>query len=177
MRDVYFTKLNTPTVEIARAFHRRENDAELVPFTRPNRNKEGLEQRRTVTVDVLNQRLTSCHIYLMYLEGQLIGEMNYQVDPDRLFKKEPGTAWIGITIGEMIGRHKGIGSRAMHYLETQIQLHGLKRIELGVFEFNTPAIKLYQKSGYTEIGRIHDFTFWQGQMWQDIRMEKYLLPF
>jgi RimJ/RimL family protein N-acetyltransferase len=74
----------------------------------------------------------------------------------------------------MIGRYKGIGSHAMHYLEMQIKLHRLKRIELGVFEFNTPAIKLYQKSGYTEIGRIQNFTFWQGHMWQNIRMDKYL---
>jgi hypothetical protein len=28
--------------------------------------------------------------------------------------------------------------------------------------------------GYREIGRIDDFTYWQGKMWQDIRMEKYL---
>ena len=36
------------------------------------------------------------------------------------------------------------------------------------------AIKLYQKAGYTEIGRIKDFVYWQGRLWQDIRMEKYL---
>ena len=34
--------------------------------------------------------------------------------------------------------------------------------------------KLYQKAGYQEICRIPDFTFWQGKMWQDIRMEKYV---
>jgi RimJ/RimL family protein N-acetyltransferase len=47
-------------------------------------------------------------------------------------------------------------------------------MELGVFEFNTHAIKLYEKTGFQEIGRIPDFTFWQGRMWQDIRMEKYV---
>lgn len=51
---------------------------------------------------------------------------------------------------------------------------GLKRIELGVFEFNQQAQKLYQKLGYKEIGRIDNFTYWQGKMWTDIRMEKYL---
>jgi len=50
----------------------------------------------------------------------------------------------------------------------------LKRIELDVFEFNTQAIKLYRKLGYKEIARIPDFTYWQGKVWQDIRMEKYL---
>ena len=48
----------------------------------------------------------------------------------------------------------------LEYLENEIKLQGLSRIELGVFEFNTNAIKLYQKAGYKEIGRIPDFTFW-----------------
>ena len=62
----------------------------------------------------------------------------------------------------------------MEYLEEQIKLHRLKRIELGVFEFNKPAIRLYEKAGYKEFARIENFTYWQGKMWQDIRMEKYL---
>ena len=62
----------------------------------------------------------------------------------------------------------------MQFLEEQIRDRGLKRIELGVFEFNTRAIHLYQQLGYREIGRINDFTFWQDRLWQDIRMEKLL---
>ena len=30
------------------------------------------------------------------------------------------------------------------------------------------------KMGYKEIGRIDDFTYWDGKMWTDIRMEKIL---
>ena len=174
MNNVSFTKLTTPTAEIATAFDRWENDGELIPFIRPNRNKQELEQHMPVTVAGLAQRLIHSHIYLIYLEGQLIGEMSYQIDPQHLLKKEQRSAWIGITIGEKIGRHKGIGSHALQYLETQVKLHGLKRIELGVFEFNAPALKLYKKLGFIEIGRVADFTFWNDQMWQDIRMEKYL---
>jgi RimJ/RimL family protein N-acetyltransferase len=62
----------------------------------------------------------------------------------------------------------------MKHVEEQIKAQGFQRIELGVFEFNANAIKLYRKLGYQEIGRINDFTFWQGRRWQDIRMEKYL---
>ncbi|MDY0017052.1 MAG: GNAT family N-acetyltransferase [Candidatus Delongbacteria bacterium] len=172
--NLYFKKLIVPASEIAEAFNRWENDAGLIPFTRPNRNKEELEHRETVSLDDLTGRLLNSNIFLIYSEGQLIGEMSYSVDPEHLFKKEKGTAWIGITIGERSGRGKGIGGQAMKYLEDQIRLHGLKRIELGVFEFNSQAIRLYKKLGYTEIGRIQDFTFWQGRMWQDIRMEKYV---
>jgi len=62
----------------------------------------------------------------------------------------------------------------MGYHKSEIRLHGLKRIELGVFEFNENARRLYQKLGYKEIGRIPDFTYWNGKMWPDIRMEKEL---
>lgn len=174
MSNVHFVSCDEPMPHIAEVFTRWENDPALVPFSRPNRTKQDLDKREIVTLDELAQRLKYQHMYLIYLDTQLIGEMNYQVDPPHLLKKERGTAWLGITIGETNGRGKGIGYQALHYLEHQIQLHGLGRIELGVFEFNRPARALYQKLNYREIGRISDFTYWEGQMWQDIRMEKYV---
>lgn len=172
--DIQFKKLTEPTPEVAEHLSKWENDPALIPLIRPNPNKEALLHRETVTVSDLEQRLEHNSIYLIYLDGQLIGEMNYQVDPGYLYKKEPGTAWIGIEIGEEIGRGKGIGSLALQYLEEEIKRQGLKRIELGVFEFNTNAIKLYQNMGYKEIARIDGFTCWEDKMWQDIRMEKYV---
>ena len=171
---INFIKLTSVTSEIALAFNEWENNPELIPFIRPNRSQTDLDQRETVTAETLQKRLEHDVIFLIYEGEQLIGEMNYQVDPKHLFKKEPGTAWIGINIGEESARGKGAGTLAMQYLEQQIKLEGLKRIELGVFEFNTKAIKLYQKTGYQEISRIQDFTYWRGKLWQDIRMEKYL---
>ena len=172
--DIQFKNLTEPTPEVAEHLSKWENDPALIPLIRPNPNKEALLHRETVTVSDLEQRLEHNSIYLIYLDGQLIGEMNYQVDPGHLYKKEPGTAWIGIEIGEEIGRGKGIGSLALQYLEEEIKRQGLKRIELGVFEFNTNAIKLYQNMGYKEIARIDGFTYWEDKMWQDIRMEKYV---
>ncbi len=174
MGHIHVAPLVEPTRDIAAAFTRWENDPTLIPLSRPNRNKEDLEQRQVVTRDDLVQRLNDQHIYLIYLDHQLIGEMSYQVDPGHLIKHERGTAWLGITIGEAHGRGKGIGRQSLHYLEKQIRLHGCTRIELGVFEFNGPARTLYQKMGYQEIGRIAEFTYWQDRMWQDIRMEKYV---
>ena len=172
--DIKFKKLIEPTAEVAECFTRWENDPALIPFARPNRDKGALEAREDITLDVLKERLEHHNVYLIYLDGKLVGEMDYQIDPGQLFKKEPGTAWIGIIIGEEIARGKGIGRQAIAYLEEQIGLRGLKRIELGVFAFNESAIRLYQNSGYREFARIEDFTYWQGKMWQDIRMEKYL---
>ena len=172
--DVKFKKLTKPTIEIIECLNRWENDPALIPFIRPNNTRDDLESRKLLTINDLEQRLEHHHTYLIYLGDQLIGNMEYQIDPKVLYKKEPGTAWIGIMIGEASGRGKGIGYVGMKYLEEQIKRQGLKRIELGVFEFNKNAIKLYKKLGYKEIARINDFTYWQGKMWQDIRMEKYI---
>lgn len=174
MPAIHITPLHEPTSEIAAAFTRWENDPDLIYLSRPNQNADDLARRAVVTPEELSQRLTSWHLYLIYLEGQLVGEVSYRIDPPYLLKHIPGTAWIGITIGEAHGRGKGLGKQALRYLEQQIAAHGLERIELGVFEFNAPALALYQKLGYQEIGRISDFTYWDGRMWQDIRMEKYL---
>jgi RimJ/RimL family protein N-acetyltransferase len=172
--DIRFNRLADPTSEVASAFTKWENDPALVYLARPNASQEDLERKTVVTMEELQQRLEHTQTYLIYLEGQLVGEMSFQIDPQHLYKKEPGTAWIGITIGEESARGKGLGLLAMQHLEDEIRKAGCKRIELGVFEFNIPAQTLYQKMGYVKIGRIPDFTFWQDKRWADIRMEKYL---
>jgi len=186
---MYCVPLREATPEIAACLTRWENDPYLVPLSRPNRSQEDLERaqivtpdslaqrlvyQQIVTPDSLAQRLVYQRIYLIYHDEQLVGEMSYQVDPAHRFSKIPGTAWLGISIGEAAARGKGIGRQALRYLEGEIRAAGLARIELGVFAFNAPALALYQRLGYQEIGRIPGFTYWQGQMWQDIRMEKAL---
>jgi RimJ/RimL family protein N-acetyltransferase len=172
VEDVIFTPLLEPSDEVVAAFTRWENDPLLIPLARPNRSQEDLERQHEVTLEEMRQRLASQRVYLISLGGRLIGEMSYQIDPAHLLKRVPGTAWIGITIGEAHGRGRGVGRLALRYLEGEIAAQGLGRIELGVFAFNLPALALYTKLGYQEFARIDDFTYWQGRMWQDIRMEK-----
>jgi len=171
---VSFAKLTTPDLHVCQTFERWENDPALVHLIRPSQNKEELEKHVSVTMQTLDERLQYHPIYLIYLDKQLVGNMDFQIDPEHLYKKETGTAWLGITIGEAFARGKGVGAQAMRYLESEIKRQGLRRIELGVFEFNARAIRLYTSLGFSEIGRIPDFTYWQGKMWSDIRMEKYL---
>ncbi len=144
--DIKFKKLTVPDANILEYLNKWENDPALIPLIRPNRDKNTLEMRDALTFEDLTQRLEHNHTFLIYLGDQLIGEMDYQIDPRHLYKKETGTAWIGIIIGEEIARGKGIGYQAIQYLEDEIRKRGIKRIELGVFEFNTNAFKLYQKA-------------------------------
>ena len=172
--EASFEKAAVPTVEIVQRLNAWENDPLLVPLTRPNKDREALERHEEVTSESLAKRLENHAVYLIRLGGTLVGEMNYQVDPDHLYKKEKDTAWIGITIGEAAARGRGLGAIALDFLEAEIRHAGLHRIELGVFEFNLNAISLYTRLGYAEIGRLDAFTYYDGRMWQDIRMEKYL---
>ena len=172
---IHFTKLTEPTVAITAVFNKWENDPTLVPLTRPNQDQAALDNQQIVTAATLRQRLEHDVIYLIYRGEELIGEMNYQVDPAHLYKKEAGTGWIGITIGEESARGMGVGRLAIAHLEAEIKQAGLKRVELGVFEFNDNALKLYTRLGYQQIGIIEGFTYWRGKMWRDIRMEKYVI--
>jgi RimJ/RimL family protein N-acetyltransferase len=171
---ILFTKLSEPTAEITAVFNKWENDPALIPFTRPNQDQAALEKQEIITPTTLVERLEHGVIYLIHRGAELIGEMNYQVDPAHLYKKEAGTGWIGITIGEESARGMGVGRLAIAHLEAEIKQAGLHRVELGVFEFNTNALKLYTRLGYQRIGIIEDFTYWRGKLWRDIRMEKYL---
>ena len=172
--EIRFKKLIHSNRELAVAFEKWENDPALIPFTRPNRTPDDLKKRVSVTVESLANRLKDHEIYLMYADEKLIGEVEFQADPAHLLKKETGTAWVGIVIAEESARGKGVGTLAMHFIEDKIKEQGFRRIELGVFEFNAQAIKLYKKLGFREIARLDDYTFWQRKFWQDIRLEKYL---
>jgi len=170
--EITFRKLVTTDKEIASTMERWSNDPAITHLIRPNQNQNDLNGFIPVTVETLERLLEEFSIHLIYMDGLLVGEMNFQADPIHLYKKETGTAWIGLVIGEESARGLGIGFLAMKYLEEKIREQKFNRIELGVFEFNIRGIKLYKKLGFQEIGRIADFTYWRGKMWQDIRMEK-----
>jgi hypothetical protein len=133
--DVKFRKLTEPTAEIAEYFTQWENDSTLIPFIRPNKEHQALEARETVTTQDLEQRLEHHQVYLIYLEERLIGEMDYQVDPKQVYKKETGTAWIGIIIGEEIVRGKGKRNRShprLYLLARQnVARHPYGKIRIG----------------------------------------------
>ena len=114
------------------------------------------------------------HIYLIKDGDKPIGDLSIMIDPPHVKKKEKNTSWIGICIGEKEYRGKGVAKIAMDFLEDESRRLGLKRIELGVFEYNERARAFYKKVGFKEFSRDEKFVYYQGQWRADIRMEKYL---
>ncbi|WP_371815012.1 GNAT family N-acetyltransferase [Exiguobacterium sp. s154] len=166
--------LKTASGDIVDTFNRWNNDPEIVHLIRPSRSEEELTAYYEMTVGDLEERLLTHDIFLIYADDHLVGEMNVMYDPPYLYRQEPGTAWLGFVIGESVGRGKGIGTEALRLLEEILRAKQTPRMELGVFAFNHAAHRLYTKCGYQEIGRIEHFTYWDGQFWSDIRMEKRL---
>ncbi|HWJ79737.1 MAG TPA: GNAT family N-acetyltransferase [Niallia sp.] len=172
--NINIEKVIVPTNTLIKHLNKWENNPNLVPMIRPSKSKEEQALKHCITKEELTSRLKNLHMYTISVGNTLVGEMNYMIDPAHLYKKEKGTAWIGITIGEKEARGKGVGAVALTFLEKEIKNAGITRIELGVFSFNTNAKKLYEKLGYKEIGVNKEFTYYQEKMWDDIRMEKYL---
>jgi RimJ/RimL family protein N-acetyltransferase len=172
--DIKVALMSEPTSEIAELMNIWENDPDLFPFIRPLASEDDLHKKKEITVESLKRRLESHEEYVIYLRDRPVGQLSVQIDPGHLAKKVKGTAWIGIYIGEKENRGKGAGTYALKYVEGILRSRHIRRIELGVFEFNKQAYRLYERLGYKEFTRLDELAWWQGGMWRDIRMEKYL---
>lgn len=82
-----------------------------------------------------------------------------------------GDAWLGIGIGDREHWDKGYGTDAMRtmlrYAFTELNLH---RVTLGVFEYNTRAIRSYEKAGLVIEGRVRQEIARDGRRWDAIYM-------
>ncbi|MFK8010892.1 MAG: GNAT family N-acetyltransferase [Marinicellaceae bacterium] len=171
-----YKPLINPSKEEMDLLQNWRNDPKIKHLFSVHKNEDDLNT--AINLKRLNDEYTrhkDTYRYLISLRNQPIGEINYQCNPKHLIKSQENTAWVGIVIGESFARAKGVGTQAMKYLEEQIMSQKFDRIELGVFEFNQPALNLYLKSGYKEIGRIPKLTYWKGRLWDSIHLEKKLV--
>jgi RimJ/RimL family protein N-acetyltransferase len=82
-----------------------------------------------------------------------------------------GDAWVGIGLGDRQYWGKGFGTDAMRvilrYAFTELNLH---RITLGVFAYNTRAIRSYEKAGFVVEGRLRQYIHREYYHWDEIMM-------
>lgn len=113
-------------------------------------------------------------IYMVY-HGELpIGEFSIDMAFGRRVHEAPNTAWISLVIGDEHYRGKGVGRWIMTQIEKECALLGAQAIELGVFDYNKPALKLYASMGYDIIKVIPEFVYFENKWHDDIRMLKRL---
>lgn len=90
----------------------------------------------------------------------------------RTRRPENRDANLGIMIGDKTRWDRGYGSDAMRticrYGFSEMNLH---RIELGVFEGNDRAVKVYERVGFNPAGRRRDAVFQRGRYQDELMMD------
>jgi len=77
-----------------------------------------------------------------------------------------GIGWVSIGIGDPAMRGKGIGSDALRLLlNFAFGELNLRRIQLTVFAYNVPAMRLYKKLGFQREGLFREFLMRDGQVY------------
>lgn len=117
-----------------------------------------------------NQMLdTSSVRFQLYDRATLhpIGIAAYNTIDDRNSSTE-----YSIIIGEAAFRGRGYGTEAtrlmLDYAFTALQLHS---VWLEVFEFNTGAVRAYEKAGFRHAGRRRQAHFHAGRLWDILYMD------
>jgi len=97
---------------------------------------------------------------------RLIGTCAFsQLDPDN------GSALFHITIGEADAWGQGYGTEATQLmLDHAFGTLGLHRIALFVFEFNTRAVRAYERCGFVVEGRARESIWRDGRWWDELAM-------
>ncbi len=82
-------------------------------------------------------------------EGKIIGKM------DIMHKKRAGREFLYVERVYILpdSRRQGIAKQFLAYAESECKKRGLHLIELAVREENIPARKLYESSGFKELGK------------------------
>ncbi len=151
-------------------------DPAILHLAVPHRDKASYQKVKSaaeIQMEGKSQAVQEKKIDLIIQEGtNPIGHCTIYFDPGHRLTKEGKVAWFSVTIGESSYRSKGIGKVVIKHLEELAKDEKATHIEIGVFEFNEPSLRMFRALGYQQIGKIDNFTFWDGKFWADIRLLK-----
>jgi RimJ/RimL family protein N-acetyltransferase len=127
----------------------------------PQKSKEWLEK-------ILKEEEQNLFMFMIRRleDDRLIGEVGLDG-----VQWNHGDTFIGIGLGEREFWGKGYGTDAMRvilrYAFTELNLH---RVSLNVLEYNTRALRSYEKVGFKVEGRAREFLSREGKRWDLIFM-------
>lgn len=175
---IIIEELDVDSDQHLKALLKWENNEELFYLTNPT-TKENTTYKEITAKEFIERYQKdpnlAKNVFMIFDNKKPIGNFSIQIDPKQLMKHVKGTSWLGIAIGEKDYWGTGAAQIAMNIFEEKSRKIGATRVELGTFEFNYRAERFYKKLGYIEIGRLCNFTYWNGKYWDDIRMEKSLI--
>jgi RimJ/RimL family protein N-acetyltransferase len=173
MKDIFTGKLVRLSAfdpeEMSTAFTRWYLNSEYFRLlnSSPHRMKSAKSTIKWIEEEVSEMSLESYYFSIRTLEeDKLIGEIGLDV------VNWPGRdAFVGLGIGETEYWNKGYGTDVMNVLLrfafTEINL---RRVSLGVFEYNPRAIRSYEKAGFRHEGRLRRLLNREGRRWDNLFM-------
>jgi len=111
-----------------------------------------VEQERKIVDDI--SRSPSAIMLVALADGQIVGELSLKSISPRRAVSHVGTLGMSVKASH---RRKGVGRELLEAAVQWAPSAGIKRIELYVYARNTPAIALYERSGFTHEGRRRGF--------------------
>ena len=103
--------------------------------------------------------------FVAEVDGKVVASA--EIAKRRGHQKHVGVLGIAVKSGY---RRLGIATKLMEALLQEAKRQGLKVIILDVYEKNLPALNLYRKMGFNEVGRIPKAIFWKGEYIDDVKM-------
>jgi RimJ/RimL family protein N-acetyltransferase len=173
MKDIFTGKLVRLSAfdpeEMSKAFTRWYLNSEYFRLlnSSPHRMKSAKSTIKWMEEEVSEMSLESYYFSIRTLEdSKLIGEIGLDV------VNWPGRdAFVALGIGETEYWNKGYGTDVMNVLLrfafTEINL---RRVSLGVFEYNPRAIRSYEKAGFRHEGRLRRLLNREGRRWDNLFM-------
>lgn len=99
------------------------------------------------------------------VDGKIVGN----AEVVKLSGRESHVGKLGVSVRSAY-RRIGIATRLIELLIRQAEKEDLKIILLAVYEYNLPAITLYKKLGFKEVGRTQKGVYWKGKYVDDVKM-------
>lgn len=110
----------------------------------------------------------------LYLVAVVNGEVVASADVVRgHWTKDRHTAKVGIALRDDV-RGVGLGLSMMRSMIAWARSAGVRKLTLGVFATNRPAIALYRKLGFRPEGRLRGQVKLRGKLVDEIRMARWL---
>lgn len=93
---------------------------------------------------------THIHLVVAELNGEPIGSGYARIQESKHFLNHPQHAYLGFMYVLPQHRGKGVNNLVMQALKDWAISQGMTELQLEVYYENTPAVKAYEKSGFTK---------------------------
>lgn len=132
------------------------------------------EISRSEQIEFLARRLSNIENgRIIQLVAEEDGKIVGNADVTKLSGRESHVGTLGVAV-RFDSRRVGIATKLIETLMYEAKKQGLKMILLAVYENNLPALALYRRLGFKEVGRTPSGIRWKGKYIDDIRMAKEL---